>query len=1077
VRTLGLSSSFTSLTSLAALVGAFALPACGTPEIVLSPTGGAGGAQGGGGAGGSQGGGGAGGNLFGAGGMGAGGAGGAVLDPCDGVACDVDQSCQVVEGVGTCVNNTCDMLQCSATESCETGPNGGAVCVDISCSTDLDCPVDEHCNGTICVLDVCVPGTATCAGDDVLVCEPNGSGTVVKFSCGSDAYYTSVCVDDGQGAAACTCEDDWDCPANTTCEVGTCVGTGVAPTCSLPPVPFASALPVNEIQWGGTGQGSPANQAVNAPFPLSSQVSATPLVVNLDDDNGDGLINERDFPEIVFVTYCGVDVSVNGIVRAIHGGGPNKGQDFFATCGGTVWHEGDDKALACPCSNATANSTASPAVGDLDGDGVPEIVVPNENAGLTILDNRGNLITSSLNSQWTGYANPAVAIANVDQQGFAELVVGRHVFTLEHDANGALTFVDRFSGALMNGSQGQGPVSCIANVAGDARLEIVGGTTAYRMPTPPPGVTKIADCAVGSLEPFCLGQLEVAWDGQTVNGAVAIPNAQRDGFCAIADVLGVDQTTAPSPQNPLDGKPEVVLINEGHLLVLDGETGTLRRFTSLLVGNNGGAPNIDDFDGDGFPEIGTAFGARYVLIDLQEPSTACPAWPTAFDDAQMGLQGNPARDPGGACTQNADCAQGAVCNPLLGACTCLHNGWQRITEDNSSQVTSSSVFDFNGDGAAEVIYNDECFFRVYDGRSSEVLFKNNSPSRTRIENPVVADVDNDGNAEIVFCSNNDANTCSAGNNFPNGIAVWGDASDSWVSARRIYNQHAYHVTNVTENAFIPAFEPESWKTYDGRVYNTYRSNPRNYNVAPDLVVAGVQLSSPDVACGQLSDLLTITTKIDNQGDLRVGPGVTVTFYGVWAGVTEPLYADASQTPLTATLQASLEPGDSVIVSVAYDAIFNTTGTLPDDVLVIVDELDLESECVESNNSLVAPVVASMPLADLRLELGAANGATCPSPQITTTIINDGAAPAQNVLVRYYAGDPNAGGTFLHEEVVVGPIVENGGSTTFTATLPGFPNNLSILVYGIVDPDDAIAECNDGNNKDAADNKVECGQVN
>jgi hypothetical protein len=348
VRTLGLSSSFTSLTSLAALVGAFALPACGTPEIVLSPTGGAGGAQGGGGAGGSQGGGGAGGNLFGAGGMGAGGAGGAVLDPCDGVACDVDQSCQVVEGVGTCVNNTCDMLQCSATESCETGPNGGAVCVDISCSTDLDCPVDEHCNGTICVLDVCVPGTATCAGDDVLVCEPNGSGTVVKFSCGSDAYFTSVCVDDGQGAAACTCEDDWDCPANTTCEVGTCVGTGVAPTCSLPPVPFASALPVNEIQWGGTGQGSPANQAVNAPFPLSSQVSATPLVVNLDDDNGDGLINERDFPEIVFVTYCGVDVSVNGIVRAIHGGGPNKGQDFFATCGGTVWHEGDDISARLP---------------------------------------------------------------------------------------------------------------------------------------------------------------------------------------------------------------------------------------------------------------------------------------------------------------------------------------------------------------------------------------------------------------------------------------------------------------------------------------------------------------------------------------------------------------------------------------------------------------------------------------------------------------------------------------------------------------------------------------------------------
>ncbi len=49
--------------------------------------------------------------------------------------------------------------------------------------------------------------------------------------------------------------------------------------------------------------------------------------------------------------------------------------------------------------------------------------------------------------------------------------------------------------------------------------------------------------------------------------------------------------------------------------------------------------------------------------------------------------------------------------------------------------------------------------------------------------------------------------------------------------------------------------------------------------------------------------------------------------------------------------------------------------------------------------------------------------------------------------------------------------------TFTATIPSFPDNLSILVYGIVDPDDAVPECNDGNNKDSADNKIECGEIN
>ncbi|MEZ4308471.1 MAG: hypothetical protein R3F14_10550, partial [Polyangiaceae bacterium] len=61
--------------------------------------------------------------------------------------------------------------------------------------------------------------------------------------------------------------------------------------------------------------------------------------------------------------------------------------------------------------------------------------------------------------------------------------------------------------------------------------------------------------------------------------------------------------------------------------------------------------------------------------------------------------------------------------------------------------------------------------------------------------------------------------------------------------------------------------------------------------------------------------------------------------------------------------------------------------------------------------------------------------------------------------------------------VPGTIAPNGGMKTFTATIPSFPENLSILIYGIVDPDDAVPECNDGNNKDAADNKIECSSVN
>ena len=131
-------------------------------------------------------------------------------------------------------------------------------------------------------------------------------------------------------------------------------------------------------------------------------------------------------------------------------------------------------------------------------------------------------------------------------------------------------------------------------------------------------------------------------------------------------------------------------------------------------------------------------------------------------------------------------------------------------------MTGSSVFDFNGDGAAEVVYNDECYFRIYEGKTGKVYQRLDSQSRTRIENPVVADVDNDGNAEIVYSgSNARSEHCATPSPTPvllDGVNVIGDPSDGWISARRIWNQHAYHVTNVHEDGSIPLNEVPNWRS-------------------------------------------------------------------------------------------------------------------------------------------------------------------------------------------------------------------------------------------------------------------------
>ena len=1008
---------------------------------------------------------------------GSGGTGGTTdADACSGFPCPNDQHCELVDGGATCIPNDCASLNCGTGEVCvET--DAGAYCSDNACTDDIQCAADQYCDGTQCVDDICTAGDRECQGANVIECDPNGGGTSVKYTCGSGSpYYQSTC-DPAATSAFCPCEDDWDCPEHTICEVGECVGTGVAPTCSLPPEPFENVLPVSEIEWGGT-QASPV--AAGSAFPSSTQVVQTPIVANLDDDNGDGLIDERDFPEIIFTSFCNSEFTTNGILRAIHGGGPDKGGDFFASCGSTYWNEGEPPdGVTCACATGELDSTSSLAVGDLDNDGVPEIIGILEADAVQIYSNIGHILATgpSFNS---GGANPAPTIANIDNQGFAEILVGRTVFTLMEDTNGDLVFANVFNGNLNVGKNGQGPVSCLANLVDDSQQEIVAGSTVYRMPKGPDGIVLQSDCAGTETDPdevaWCNGQLVKVWDAQEVNGAAALPNAYKDGFCAIADLFGADPAAAPGPNNPLDGLPEVVTIAAGHLNVFNGQDGTLLAGIDLQAGGGGGTPNVDDFDGDGFPEVGTAFGSAYVLTDFQDTATECPAWPGVNDDNTT----TPRTPPANNCTQDADCGDVSkfACNESTGKCLCLHNGWRRATEDDSSRVTGSSVFDFNGDGAAEVVYNDECRFRVYDGLNGDVYFNEPSESRTRIEYPIVADVDNDGNAEIVFSTTTESGFCSENldDKYNAGIEVWGDASDLWVSARRIWNQHAYHVTNVTESGAIPVYEPESWNEYNGRVYNTYRSNPRSFGVAPDLTVEAIQVSSPDAVCGTLSDQIDITARISNIGDLRVGPGVIIGFYGDWTSPTlsGPLH-DGAGDPIVAILQNSLEPGDKVMVTVSYNAANDTPGVLPDVVRVVVDDDFQARECNESNNELESDVEAGQPLADLTIELGTINPGTCPNPQVPTTVRNIGSAPASSYVVRYYAGDPEAGGNVIHEVTRPGPLGPNE-EDTFTEAITTFPQNLEILVWGVVDPDNEIEECNDGNNKDDADSKVVCGGV-
>ncbi len=463
-------------------------------------------------------------------------------------------------------------------------------------------------------------------------------------------------------------------------------------------------------------------------------------------------------------------------------------------------------------------------------DGILRIVDPAD----------GSTISQPDDETAIGFLAPTghVALADLDGDGRLDIVAagvssGLHAFRADGTPWWSSPYpLARERGGIRRFEQSVGPAPTVADLDGDGAPEVVLGRTVVDGLSGAHRWTGEGETGRGInnfLGPIsCIADLDGDGIQEVIAGSTAFRADGRifwnryaelgDGLCAVADLLSES------------AGPEVVFVGNGHLRLLAAEDGRalwqIPLQGRLRIGI-GGAPTVADFDGDDRPEIGVAHGTAYAVYD---PS--CTA---------AGVDG------------------------------CLAAGllWQRSTADASSSGTGSSVFDFNGDGRAEVVYNDEQFFRIYDGTSGRVLFRSPNSSRTRTENPVIADVDEDGDAEIVFGANAEAFFIRRWWTDP-GLEVWGDARGRWVGARPLWNQHAYHITNIEANGTIPRSEPTSWEAF-----NSYRQNLRE---------DGDVLAAPDlwggrgrVRCASEGGA-TLVVNVANWGLERAGAGVTVAFF-------------------------------------------------------------------------------------------------------------------------------------------------------------------------------------------------------
>jgi len=534
--------------------------------------------------------------------------------------------------------------------------------------------------------------------------------------------------------------------------------------------------------------------------PTAVNVMNTPVVIDL---TADGV------PEIVFGSTwsLGGGYIEVGYLRAIDGA---SGAELFTVTDPAYW----------------INVAASVAAGDIDGDGLPEILAIDQTADhLLAFENDGTFKWESDQIETVNWGAPS--IADIDQDGTPEIVVGRQALdndgTLRWSGTGGI-------GAVVLDS----PLSIVADVDADGSPNVVAGNTVY-----------------------------------AANGTIAYQNTNLpDGVNAVANF-------------DADPQAEIVLVENGSIYLLEHDC-TVKWGPILINDTGGGPPTVADYDGDGLPEIGVAAASSYSVFE---------------DDGTL--------------------------------------KWSAPVQDGSSYVTGSSVFDFEGDGTAEVIYRDELYLRIYRGTDGVVLYQTPMSSCTWHEYVLVADVDADGNAEIVAVANEN---CGFG--AQRGIYVIGDASDSWASTRRIWNQHTYHITNVNDNGTIPQFEQSNWLSPAGGPYNNFRQNTLPGAAplaAPNLTASRVSLDATPCPNG-----VGLVARIGNAGsNLAVAP-VNVSFYdgdpnlgGVLIGV--------------ATTATNLLPGRYEVVTLAAPP--SLTG--PRDIVVVADDggggVGVVSECDESDN--------------------------------------------------------------------------------------------------------------------------------
>ncbi len=379
---------------------------------------------------------------------------------------------------------------------------------------------------------------------------------------------------------------------------------------------------------------------------------------------------------------------------------------------------------------AAAYIAFSLALGDVNGDGKPDIVVANENSTVSVLLGNGNGTFQAQQTFATGFESVAVAIADVNGDGKPDLVVANLVSStvsvLLGNGNGTFQAQQTFA-------TGSYPISlAIADVNGDGKPDIIVANNHSNT------VSVLLGNGNGTFQPQ--QTFAAAFGPAPGNGTISV---------AVGDVNG-------------DGKPDIVVANDsanGTVGVLLGNgDGTFQALQTVAVGSAADSVAIADVNGDGKADLVVADAGTYSVSVLLGNGNG------TFQAQELYATGNrPATvlvgDVSGDGKPDIVVANefGGTVSVLLGNGNGTFLAQPLVATGNNS--TAATVGDVNGDGVPDLI--------VADGEVSVLLGNGNgtfqSPQTFAAgsdpDSVALADLTRDGIADLI-AANYESNTVS-----------------------------------------------------------------------------------------------------------------------------------------------------------------------------------------------------------------------------------------------------------------------------------------------------------------------------